>query len=573
MPTTIASPVPYSSLPSKDQVNTTPARAGTSHPPISTQIRPLLAAFDEAITEHAKHLLAVPDLQARDSLLLQAQQLDAEVAGIRQAIGLPRTQLHVLPVAILSRIFEEAVTPQNLPPGGDCAAPSSRMAFTLSHASSRWREVALSTPSLWAVVPVEVRKRGSFELMATCFERSQDVALAVTLDFTTRDRSLTPANGRVDISAAQRAFLAALLAKRHRVAELTLVLRTDEQRTTAAECLRSVEMPRLEKLVVRNSSRGNPHNGHRQQDVHGSTEVMLGGAPLLRTINFQGCALEAFCPPLRGVASITVDTQRESGHGVREICRLLLRVESLRQLDLASVSLALDKDNTPIAPVELPSLESLSVSTAAARLCEHLTAPSLRVLTIHSAISIQEQSELLASWSRIKPSQYPALAELNLIEFSFSTSKVGVFERLFRSFPFVCHLRLSLNPWSIDRAFAALSGLDPSGSLLLPCLQRVNTDAVSRAALTQLITACAGGSARRSPFRTLVCHPGFVRALVREHEDYITWMAAQGVALEEAGKGCDRWLRSWPRWTVKPAPKFNRGAAGDPAEGSDSEDW
>lgn len=506
--------------------------------------------MDDSLAEHGRYLLTVlPDApDTRGRLIDQGDDLAMELAKIRRSLELPRSLLHKIPNQLLFRIFQEA-----------CALSGSHInnwglktAFGISHTSRRWREVAISTPSLWTTVNVHPQKRGSYERMKTCFARSHGLPLSVNADLAARP-SVGQTQVQTIIGTVQHAYLVTILAEGHRIRELKLELQDEQQRTTVVECLKNLEMPELEIFVMQVPQRENIPN--KEADNSASVEVLLGGAPSLRTVQLVGCAFQACYMPLQTVTTLVLSIEHYvCSH--QELQRLLLHAESLRDLSLSGYTIQPPQEGASDIVTEAPHLVTLRVTPQSAGLCEYLSAPALRTLTVDSA-SNKRSYGFLESWKRTDWERYPSLEELIPLRVNF---KARDWEQLFELIPQLRRLKVSNHAGYAHNVLAALT---VAGRVLLPSLERIAVPTLPKHILLDLIESRGGPG---GALRILECNRHFVQALEGEHPNAVAWMAKKGVILEEPilqSGFHGHWKPSVEYWGEQPAPWLNEGVADD----------
>ncbi|KAL0576537.1 hypothetical protein V5O48_005429 [Marasmius crinis-equi] len=125
----------------------------------------------------------------------QAKHLKALLKDCRSLF----TPFFRLPPEILTEIFIFAVDRNKFGRGKDSLSE----AVHLASVCRLWREVALATPVIWAILSVEVELPFSLERLELHLRRSRGVLLTVEMDFTTPQKDLYHA-GRKGEKIAQR---------------------------------------------------------------------------------------------------------------------------------------------------------------------------------------------------------------------------------------------------------------------------------------------------------------------------------------------------------------------------------
>ena len=285
-------------------------------------------------------------------------------------------------------------------------------------------------------------------------------------------------------------------------------------------------MPKLETMVVEVSNHGSFPS--RERGLLGAGEILLGGAPALRFVNFRGCALQALCPPLTGVTTLHFHMHRGFQCTLREFGDLLERLHSLCDCSLAQCTVRPPDGSAPDTLIRIPSLQFLTITLEPVSIFQYLSAPALRMLAIVGVPKRQVQ-KFLESWIRTGLTQYPNLEVLSLTRFEGNEKRD--WEQLFERVPTLRRLTMSNEERHTGVALAALAGISTFDLMLLPNLEALPTLAVPRDALVEFIMSrCT--PIGRSPFHMMACHPGFVNALERDYGDAIAWMMTKGVVLE-----------------------------------------
>lgn len=208
-----------------------------------------------------------------DALLLRARLEYTDARNRKAAI-------YTLPIEILALIFEECVLDFPLR-----ESKRIKSALTMSQISRHFRNVALSTPSLWSQIEHMVGRRGDLFRTAACLERSKTLPLTICLLF--NDKNCPP--GLEDTFNT-------IIPHVRRWQELHLrgFLGTDNGLIACIGRLNNTEAPNMQRLYVERQCFA------EEEDITLSEcRMFRSGAPRLAFVQYIGIA------PSYGLANLT----------------------------------------------------------------------------------------------------------------------------------------------------------------------------------------------------------------------------------------------------------------------------
>lgn len=344
----------------------------------------------------------------RGLLTTKIVELDAISSGLQaefNSIINGKAAVSWLPHETLIAIFEEVVFSQ---PRISLSSASE----VLSHVTRHWRDVALNTPSIWAVIQCRADQR-QLELVAMYLKRSKTslIDLEVTLNQESEDITLFCQMIDPHMDRCRQLSLRA-----GTQADLSLLLGWVEY--MAAPTLRSLD-------ILCEDDRDNP------VDI----DIFTGGAALLTSVSVTGVGLHGCLPPLQAVTTMKyLDIGRSSWISCAHWQSMLASAMTLIHLDICGEFVSAWGT---ASPVNLPSLQMLKISHGqtgfghADHICGILAAilaPSLKVLTL---VAIDDQDVPFPEPSSL---DFPSLQALILL------GMYGGIFQVARAFPNVRHV-------------------------------------------------------------------------------------------------------------------------------------
>lgn len=463
-------------------------------------------------------------------------ELQAEIVVLRKTLNLPKSKLYTMPEDLLSRIFSEVQKLEEHCKG----------AYRVSQVCKRWRKVSLDNGSLWADVKLEVRKRGAYENLQLFIARSNRAALDVTLDCSVRHGGRRREEGEpeADISHVQRAFMALIVAERHRLRTFHLIVQNAQQLGAISDYISTQEFPRLETLQLATSRYGDIFDW--QDDITGSAQVAMGGSSMLRTIVTSGCDILAFRPSLQTVTNFSIQFRSARLYTYEDIYSLLTQMPLLEDLSLSKVKVPTPPSQDRVCTTNLKKLDLYKVS---AQFFQYIVAPNLHEMEVNSVLGEEDQIQIL-------PSQFPTLQELKI-----SSSDKPDMVQLTSFFESILTVRKLTLPSSSSVHERALVVLMPKGRRndVLPVLEHLVVDEVSQAAFCLLGRAASRVTGTKTVPR-LTLDSKFVALVEKQHPGAMEWFAAQGVKVdtqEDKHRRFGPWSNNWNGESVPWSRKSN----------------
>jgi len=399
----------------------------------------LACRIQETQDTRASHLREVEKLDA----LLARMQIDFNELTNRAAL------VASIPNEILGAIFEAGtyLLPRSY--------PDLQFEILVSQVTRHWRNVAMSTPSLWSQI-VMIKEPYNLEMVEAYLTRSGslpplDIWLKLTVGSPPTDsilRSIIPHVGRW-----RRVWLHCIRPRRHLLS-----------------MFRSSTFPLLESIQIIFDDDQTEELDDYYEGAPGDTNRMLNdGAPLLKTVQIKGMSLHRCMLPLSAVTTLhihralsrpTLVTMLAIFGNLRSLAHLVLYGRVVRDPGLISSS-----TSTILFPV-LSSLHIISSSNQLACLpmLGIISAPLLECLSLEDA-SDEDIKTLMQTtrWST-NPPRYPSLSSLTL---SFIVHLQPCTWRLIeQSFTTVTHLAvLDIMATELSNVLLQTVGVDSNSSL------------------------------------------------------------------------------------------------------------
>ncbi|KAJ7149639.1 hypothetical protein C8R46DRAFT_1125660 [Mycena filopes] len=330
-------------------------------------------------------------------------EIDAEILALKDALSKAKLERKALKQHLASYIYPVLTLPNEVvseiflqtldksPSLGGRASP-----IYLGHICQRWRDIALSTPSLWSTMDIAMRHfkapQNYLRLLDVWLTRSRHCPLSVT--FT------DVFNGRVWIMPR---IMEAILAHQARWETIEF--------NTSWDVLPDIQtaLPLLGRLDI--YLMAFQESTHSSAGMAGSAKTLFG--PHLTTVALYGMKADMVRLPWTQLTSITI------GAPLGRIAKILRSATNLREL---SVSAHRDGDNgghshSIPALMHLQSLRFVSgTSEGQVALSSRLTLPGLKELHLQ-AVCIPEVVELLTRSQCPLEGLYIRMAEVEYLPF------------------------------------------------------------------------------------------------------------------------------------------------------------
>ncbi|CCM05838.1 uncharacterized protein FIBRA_08074 [Fibroporia radiculosa] len=332
-----------------------------------------------------------------NNLILKVQRIEASLARIKEKtteLLLLIPPIECLPVEILSLIFQ----------AGSLSEPKGALPFPMliASVSRRWRNVAISTPTLWTNLHIAPLRPYRWPHLA--LERSRNHPLDVSLDFCSKS---------APSSAAVIASMSIVFPHRDRWRRFSLIAHHRNVVLIVGEMLADARSYSLRYLRL--SLTGSGPAGNQEVAI---PRLLDGGAPALSSVRFDSVALPWRKPPLVGLSALDIRWLWSRKLAFPQFQDLLAASPTLTRLVLRGkhVDLRASGDYTPIA---LPHLRDLEVSgDNVCLMCSLLVPPVLETLTLANV----DQSEFreFMEWLPVSGARYSALTSLVLLNVAMS---------------------------------------------------------------------------------------------------------------------------------------------------------
>jgi hypothetical protein len=276
----------------------------------------------------------------------------------------------------------------------------------VSQVTRYWRNVALSTPSLWDTIRINASHR-SMDLPIAFLTRSKPSTLDITLAFP----EVLPLTGLKVVS-----ILIPYFGHIRRLA-----IESDDNEHVVQQLLDSLsDFPALSLRKLEISL----ELGNRQDASlwSGKTLIFANGAPLLSSIELRGISLACCNPPLDAITHLSLDSDADGTmlmpYGY--FCSALTACTSLSWLELRGRLFTFTSTDS-VRQIEIPSLTSFAVGYPIHYRQDHyirsifetISAPALRTLSLNYMYRLTLQVVVEFIQSR---TLYPKLQHLRLEE-------------------------------------------------------------------------------------------------------------------------------------------------------------
>ncbi|KAJ7684469.1 hypothetical protein DFH06DRAFT_968962 [Mycena polygramma] len=286
----------------------------------------------------------------------------------------------MLPAEILAKIFEQGRDLNTL--------GSQHFEVLASHVTSFWREVAISTPSLWNIL--EIAPSQSSQMIAAYIARAK-ASRAVVSQPSAADRT----------TGLQYGSLTKMFVDHWRSLEISTGPDDAPIYTTLAH-LEPFRASLLEAIVIKSSSLG------QRSGVRHSSRCFHAGAPRLQKLCLQGTYLTYNWPPVTHITTLYLHnlSARPDWNRFRE-----LLVSSLQLRHLSLCGRVVSGRRPPEFEIVLPNLRSLRIrgtgllGSRASDLLLAISAPHLSSLTLFNVVYKDLDLWLSGSVAGLEPLQ------------------------------------------------------------------------------------------------------------------------------------------------------------------------
>lgn len=224
---------------------------------------------------------------ARVDLLRQLEELDAELCALHREHGSiinENAAISALPSELLSAIFQV---------GHNSQAPGGHFERLVSSVTQHWRDIALATPKLWAVISCVVFRQ-HHEAMALYLCRSKAAPIELIIKIEERGTDV-----KTVIHDWYREYLSSHIARCNRLV-------VDATRSNylgdiieLLYCLYNASAPLLRRINI-----SCPYEWPQHDVSQAPAQILTGGTPLLNEISLQGIGLQCCLPLLDSVTTI-----------------------------------------------------------------------------------------------------------------------------------------------------------------------------------------------------------------------------------------------------------------------------
>lgn len=309
----------------------------------------------------------------------------------------------------------------------------------LSRVTRHWRDIAISSPRLWALITIEARLPA--ETLALYLKRSAAAPLDLTID------------GRTPPDAT---------------ALLLVIPHVSRWRSLRTKYLGGVYLWKLMALlrplsapILRELDISYPDNLHIKQDLY--SPVFEGGTPSLELLRLQGVSpllLPASLPAAKRLNLVKIPESHYMN--IKCLSTVLHSLSSLTHLVIhGNLVSPYRLEVLPSSPIELPSLCSLQMrgnnedNKDISTLLSNILAPQLK--TVSSFYFQESDFETLTELNPQNPPCFASVRSLSLIEGCFSQESITFLSHIF---PTVTNLHcISLRCWGAQEVQPILKHL------------------------------------------------------------------------------------------------------------------
>lgn len=340
-----------------------------------------------AVLQERKQALTNEAFQVQYSILT----LQSRIAQINNET-LPISRL---PSDVLAIIFEESRCLLNQWPGPRRPLPTE---VQLSHVCSRWRQVALSTPSLWTTIRVPILHKEI--AVMTYFQRCKQCPLDIHIGPMLSDKRLME-------------LISTLLIPRiPQFRELILDTEDRQELFSVLGLLVNIAAPHLRRLKI------SSHDLIRGQGAYPRFELFRHGAPLLADARLSAIPITF---PMSSIKTLHFDPLPGPGAPLSRsdlLSMITPFASTLTTLHLKGFVSGFHEEPGSV-PVVLPALRELLVHGNALihgfNVFRNISTPGIRTFTLF-AVKRHALSSIHKFMTRICPEQFQGLRALNYIE-------------------------------------------------------------------------------------------------------------------------------------------------------------
>ncbi|TDL30146.1 ARM repeat-containing protein [Rickenella mellea] len=323
--------------------------------------------------------------------------------------------IDILPPEILVSVFEAGMTTWH-----DSRNPYPWQ-LRVSSVSRHWRELAISTPQMWAKIHIDSRDTSHPEWLPVWIERSAAYPLDISLDLKLYDAY------QLEQSFKEHVFPQILRWRR-----VSIHAAREESVTQIFSCLRDASASVLQELEIRV---GDIHGSHVHISEHSMhPKIMSGGTPSLYSVRISGLCLH--CSKFaQGLTTMDIggEVHTVGDTTFRDLKEVFAASPALRNLIIRRLDIDFS-ENDKFSLIEIPKLSSLTVDfeirhgnpSSNVEFFSHLSLPVLERLEI---LRISE-TEFLALLRRSQP-RYPTIQNLTLVHCNSHCETLSNFLKLF----------------------------------------------------------------------------------------------------------------------------------------------
>lgn len=299
----------------------------------------------------------------REALLSKLEDLEEQARVVKaeyNSVLNHSAGIYTLPVEILASIFQAGHVPLH--------TQNNQFEVLVSHVSSHWRQVALTTPALWASVR-RLERSTRLDRITTYLERSRTSFIELGVFIGSEE----------DVEDIVR-FGELIISHFDRIRYLFVGARSSAGLLKLFDCMTSVAAPYLCTMNI-------DYRGDNKRIA--PSNVLMGGALSLSSLHIAGLRMSSCLPPTLAITALHLGRWHTplTHNGFLELSETLSGMQSLTHLKISQSSS--DHQWPAEVLVHLPVLESMYIECAAfdaavriSRLIMAFDAPALRTLVI-----------------------------------------------------------------------------------------------------------------------------------------------------------------------------------------------
>jgi F-box-like len=370
------------------------------------------------------------DLHERKSYLMaEVANVESEILQVQAEHGRlanQSTAIYRLPNEMLSYIFElcrnDAIV-ERATTGR--TGRVGKVEVNMSHVSSHWRAVAISSPSLWSNLGLSDDSK-----LKVYLERSKGYPLDITFQFA----HIAP------MYESEIAHITLICAHIDRWRHVFLELGHDQSLSFILQHIRKSSAPLLQHFSMCPFS-SNIDFSHPEEP--GASQIFMGGAPKLTFVRLVGAALYVSKPPLSAMTTLHLDDVVGGGNLSLDYATFSKIINASPSLLNLSIMLGtIDWPTDGQLALSIPTLRSLRIYGSAALiyvLSSALSAPNLKSLV--AADCTDDIAELL--WGNMnQPADTPTPKFFHLTSLTFIDCYLQSCRSIFYALPAVTHFSL-----------------------------------------------------------------------------------------------------------------------------------